>query len=548
MKIITRTDRRFLAVAAIYSLIASLVCVAFGVAVGRAQLTPDYDALGVARRPLVIANGVTEQLPTADYLSSVGGVTTNATAAAAGDLETTTLTCSGAATLTGGFTLGADSSAGSHKITNLANGSSAQEAAAFGQIATAVNAALSGTSGRSCRFTGTNTAGNGGWTDDGTNETALGTLTSIVGANTFGETRGNVVSPTAIAANTDNYTGCATNASICQISATGSTRVLTGMTGGAAGRILTLTNVGASIAVEFDNEHANSTAANRFTLPGAQDWTLYAGCSFTFEYDGTNSRWKLKSYGCHSLPNITISRLTTTSTMSISGNVSETAGYFQFGSIISGGSITNPTDNYAISGTCVEVRLSTSGGTDATITGINSSSNDGRLLKLVNTGSSGAITLSNQDTNSSAGNRFLFPDGQNVVIPAGGQFTLQFNNFSGGDWRPWAGQNVTPTLMRTSMAGADPTLSSCGTSPTIIGSDGAGTVTIGTGGSATDCTITFATTWTTNAPACTLTSRMSARTDLYISAASTTAITVSNAAAAAWPASGVFSYQCVGTP
>ena len=80
-----------------------------------------------------------------------------------------TLGVTGLSTLTGGFTLGADSSAASHKITNLTNGSASSDAAAFGQIATAINAAVSGTSGRSARFSGTNTIANGALQDDGTN-------------------------------------------------------------------------------------------------------------------------------------------------------------------------------------------------------------------------------------------------------------------------------------------------------------------------------------------------------------------------------------------
>lgn len=93
---------------------------------------------------------------------------------------TGTASVSGLATLTGGFTLGADSSAGSHKITSLTNGSASSDAAAFGQIATAINAAVSGTSGKSARFNGTNSIGNGAFSDDGTNVTIAGT----VGINT----------------------------------------------------------------------------------------------------------------------------------------------------------------------------------------------------------------------------------------------------------------------------------------------------------------------------------------------------------------------------
>jgi hypothetical protein len=55
---------------------------------------PIYDAQGTARRPLVVINGNTQQIPTADYISTVGGLSTNATAAAAGEIQTTTATVS----------------------------------------------------------------------------------------------------------------------------------------------------------------------------------------------------------------------------------------------------------------------------------------------------------------------------------------------------------------------------------------------------------------------------------------------------------------------
>jgi hypothetical protein len=77
-------------------------------------------------------------------------------------------TVDGLATLTGGFTLGADSSAASHKITSLTDGSSAQDAAAFGQIATGINAAVSGTNNTTTKFTGTHTIGNAWPLDDAT--------------------------------------------------------------------------------------------------------------------------------------------------------------------------------------------------------------------------------------------------------------------------------------------------------------------------------------------------------------------------------------------
>ena len=106
-----------------------------------------------------------------------------------------TFDVAGLSTLTGGFTLGADSSANSHKITNLTNGSGAQDAAAFGQIATAVNAAVTGTSGRSARFTGTNTIGTGAFTDDGTSASISGAFST-----------GLEISPAQITSNQTDYT------------------------------------------------------------------------------------------------------------------------------------------------------------------------------------------------------------------------------------------------------------------------------------------------------------------------------------------------------
>jgi hypothetical protein len=74
------------------------------------------------------------------------------------------LTFSGtSATLFGALAMGA------HKITGLSNGSANDDAAAFGQIASGINAAVSGTSNTIAKFTGTNTVGNGSETDDGTN-------------------------------------------------------------------------------------------------------------------------------------------------------------------------------------------------------------------------------------------------------------------------------------------------------------------------------------------------------------------------------------------
>jgi hypothetical protein len=67
--------------------------------------------------------------------------------------------------LTLGSTNATSIAASSLKITGLANGSSASDAAAFGQIGTAVSAAVSGTTNTLAKFTGANVVGDSSITD-----------------------------------------------------------------------------------------------------------------------------------------------------------------------------------------------------------------------------------------------------------------------------------------------------------------------------------------------------------------------------------------------
>ena len=97
-----------------------------------------------------------------------------------------------------------------------------------------------------------------------------------------------------IAANTDDWapTGIAT-ASTVRVTVTGASRNLTGITTGAAGRLLHLLNVGTFNLVLKDD--VTSTAANRFQLNG--DITVEPNQSVTLLYDvdpvAANSRWRV---------------------------------------------------------------------------------------------------------------------------------------------------------------------------------------------------------------------------------------------------------------
>jgi len=90
-------------------------------------------------------------------------------------------------------------------------------------------------------------------------------------------------------------------------------------------------------------------------------------------------------------------------------------------------------------------------------------------------------------------------------------------------------------------SGTAPTLSSCGTTPSITGSDIAGKVTAGTGGTLQSCTLTFATAHAV-APACFANDETEI---LLLRAVSTTTTLVVDCAVAGCLTSDVFSYFCV---
>lgn len=98
------------------------------------------------------------------------------------------------------------------------------------------------------------------------------------------------ISPTQLAANTDNWAPASlSSASVIRFS-TDARRSITGLTGGADGRLLTLHNVG-TFPAAFKYEDANSTAANRFAFGR----TLGGGQSMLVQYDATTARWRLVS-------------------------------------------------------------------------------------------------------------------------------------------------------------------------------------------------------------------------------------------------------------
>lgn len=132
---------------------------------------------------------------------------------------------------------------------------------------------------------------------------------------------------------------------------------------------------------------------------------------------------------------------------------------------------------------------------------------DGDLFFIRNNSATGNLTITNADTASAAANRFLTPGTANVVVPPRGGLIVEYDAALG--WTvlsphgsPFLAEPTVSGKVRANGTGI-PVLSSCGSTPSpsiVAGStDFAGQFT--TGGTDTDCVLTFASTWTT-APAC----------------------------------------------
>lgn len=89
--------------------------------------------------------------------------------------------------------------------------------------------------------------------------------------------------------------------------------------------------------------------------------------------------------------------------------------------------------------------------------------------------------------------------------------------------------------------GTAPALSGCGTTPSLVGNDKVGRITVGSGGVATTCTVTFNTVWT-NAPVCVANNETT--TLLARASATTTVLTITSAVP--FTAADTIGYHCLG--
>jgi hypothetical protein len=105
----------------------------------------------------------------------------------------------------------------------------------------------------------------------------------------------NPISPTQLAANTDNYSPTNYGISTVWRLSTDASRNLTGIAApsGNAPKVLVICNVGAqNLVLKHD---VTSTNANRFLLPNSVDLTLLPNMSTIIWYDATSARWRCLS-------------------------------------------------------------------------------------------------------------------------------------------------------------------------------------------------------------------------------------------------------------
>lgn len=151
-------------------------------------------------------------------------------------------------------------------------------------------------------------------------------------------------------------------------------------------------------------------------------------------------------------------------------------------------------------------------------------------------GTSGNVILS-PNANAAIRGKIKFQEGSEGTS---GQFWTSFTADGAGHWADivaFAGGGFTSHL---SSSGTTPSPGACGSSPSVSGNDISGTVTVGTGGIATSCTINFATAYA-SAPHCFVNNQT---TIVAVQAVPSTTALVMNSTLA-FSAGAVLDYYCI---
>ena len=181
---------------------------------------------------------------------------------------------------------------------------------------------------------------------------------------------------------------------------------LTGLQGGAKGRIVVIENIHGSANLTLAANSASSSAANRFDL--AADTLIPTKQCALLIYDDVQSLWK----GIGFVPAATSNRLGLIElntdlggTDGTAPQVSGASGKFEFKGVISPAQITADQNDYAPTSGSASVLWRLNSDAARTITGLSVAPGTGSVKIIHNVGSF-PITLSNANTSSSAANRF----------------------------------------------------------------------------------------------------------------------------------------------
>jgi len=100
------------------------------------------------------------------------------------------------------------------------------------------------------------------------------------------------ITPTTLSAAQNNYnpTGLST-ASVLRLEASSADRNITGLAGGADGRVVIIHNIGTTYTIFLLDESASSTDINRFAL-GAHHLAIAPDYAIILQYDSTSQRWR----------------------------------------------------------------------------------------------------------------------------------------------------------------------------------------------------------------------------------------------------------------
>lgn len=228
---------------------------------------------------------------------------------------------------------------------------------------------------------------------------------------------GTVITPTVLSAGQSDYNPPGLDqAIIVRVEASGATRTITSIQGGAPGRFLYLQNVGSSGIVALANNSASGTATNRFSLPFTT-LQIIPSETICIQYDGTLSRWVLFNRG--GVVN-TISNQFTTAT----GTVNYTS---QSVSLPNGN-----TNNLALNPGVNLLILNPVAG--AVLTGLSGGTVGRRVILLNNSNTSDDVILSYLDSNSLSANRFSFLSG-GVGPTLSFAYTIELI-YAGSAWTP----------------------------------------------------------------------------------------------------------------